>query len=186
MINTGSVKDRQYDYFVASLLLSNQKSWIADIPSWWSYVAIISGFTLLFSEINSLFLPSLLPGFTTVALVLSLYICILGAPRPFTNIDNISQILAIMQSNNIPLANIGTHEEQFEFIGRLSNSIERIEPDKATSWARKHPDGYLVSRISESDYTDKKINSIFSQLYRFKHKLVLISSKNILMMNDLP
>lgn len=169
--------------FLLYVIIANnmdKMSWKADIPVWWSFIAIIAGSVLIYSRNMRLQLPALLPGIMSVAVFISIYICVLTAPRPFTNINNLSRMLASMQDQNIPLASVGAHREQFAFPGRLNQPIEKIEPARVDSWVRAHPDGYLVAMMESSEYNQEKIKSTYSQLYRTKHMLILISSKEVL------
>jgi len=161
----------------------DKKSWIVNIPVWWSYIAIIAGFVLIYTRNIRLQFPALLPGVMSVVVFISLYICVLIAPRPFTNINNLSRILASMQVQNIPLGSVGAHREQFAFPGRLKHPIKKVQPGRVVSWARDHPDGYLVAMIKESEYNLEIIKSTYSQPYRLKHRLILIGSKEVLNSN---
>ena len=159
---------------------TQQVNWIFEIPAWWSLVAIFAGLLLVVMRKTFHKYPVVMPAMVTLIFMFSIYICVLLAPRPFTSIDYLGHVLARLQKNNFPLANIGTHREQFEFAGRLNKPLDKIEPADIESWALNHPEGYLVAKIKASDGLDKNMKIIYKQPYRFKHMLLLISSKDIL------
>lgn len=169
--------------FLVYILFANKpdhKSWIIDIPLWWTFIAIFIGLILIFYKGKLTQLPVFLPGIMTIILLFSLYICVLIAPRPFTDIDNFSKILSSLQKQNIPLGNIGTNREQFEFPGRLKIPLDKVNTRDIKNWAEQHPNGFLIAKIKESEYNKNKINVFYLQPYRFKHMLILISSEDIL------
>lgn len=155
-----------------------QINWIFEIPAWWSLVAIFAGLILV---VDKTYYKSrvVLPAITTLTTMFAIYICTLLAPRPFTGVNELGHILARLQEQNVPLVNIGSHREQFEFAGRLKRPLDKIEVDEIESWASAHPDGYLVAKVRASDHPDKKMKLIYKQPYRFRHMLILVSSKEI-------
>lgn len=162
------------------LASSNNKSWVLNVPVFWTFITLISGFILLFFRKMILKFPVFLPATLTICVMFSIYTCVLLAPRPFTNLKPFSQKLATLQSQNIPLGNIGTHREQFEFMGRLKTSIDKVDSRNVKEWARMHPDGFLIAKIKESELKHKEIEYYYSQPYRFTHVLLLISSKDVI------
>ena len=166
-------------YKLINVYLQND-FWISGISSMWALIAVIGGMLLFFDYKTDNVHPALLPGITSLVITFSLYICILLAPRPYTNLDKMGHILAQFQKNNFPIANIGTHREQFEFVGRLKRPLDKVNAVDIEQWAINHPEGYLVAKIRESDNPDTKLNIIYEQPYRFRHKLILFNSKEIL------
>ena len=156
-----------------------QANWIFEIPAWWSLVAIFAGLILVVDKIYYKS-PVVLPAMTTLVTMFSIYICTLLAPRPFTGVDQLGHILARLQEQDIPLVNIGSHREQFEFAGRLKRTMDKIESNEIEHWAQDHPDGYIVTKIRESDNQYRKMKLSYEQPYRFRHMLILVSSKEIL------
>lgn len=153
--------------------------WIYEIPPWWLLVTFFSGLMLYTGKIR-LENPVALTAIATLATIFAFYVCTLLATRPFTGIDHMAHIIADLQDKNIPVAHIGSHREQFEFNGRLKKPLEKVERDTVKTWARMHPDGYVIARVSESGYPDVQRHIIYKQPYRFRQELILISSEGIL------
>ena len=157
----------------------HQASWIYEMPAWWSPVAIFAGLILVAGKIFYKS-PVVLPAMATLITMFSIYFCVLLGPRPFTDVDHMSHILARLQEKNVPLVNIGSHREQFEFAGRLTRPLDKIEINEIRTWALEHPDGYIVARVRETDSQYEKMKTIYKQPYRFKHMLILVSSSEML------
>ena len=162
---------------------SQNINWISGISVWWSIVAMIIGIfltTIISADQN---VNNKRLAISSFIFIFSLYISVLLAPRPFTSIEKFSHMLASLQDKAVPLANIGTHREQFEFIGKLNKPLDKINIKELKTWVDSHPDGYVVARLKESDLDSEKTNPVYSQPYRFKQILVLISSKDIIKNN---
>ncbi|MGE5240646.1 MAG: ArnT family glycosyltransferase [Bacteroidota bacterium] len=88
---------------------------------------------------------------TVVAGVLLVVFLILGAGSQFDEFyrtDTVGQFLADAQARNLPIAFVGEYQGEFQFAGRLRESLPVIDPAEADSWMMMHPDGLLVSAAS--------------------------------------
>lgn len=155
-----------------------QINWILELPAWWSLVAIVAGLVLVVDRTNFKS-PVVVPAIATLITMFSIYTCTLLAPRPFTGVDQLGHILARLQEHNVPLVNVGSHREQFEFAGRLLRPLDKIEANEIGQWALAHPDGYIITKIREPDNPDKKMQVSYIQPYRFRHLLILVSSRDV-------
>ena len=53
---------------------------------------------------------------------------------------------------------------QFGFYGRLARPLEQLDAATAVSWARRHPEGYLME--TSGDIPGEFAEAVYSQPYR--------------------
>ena len=83
------------------------------------------------------------PALVSAALALTLTLGWPGKSEAF-DLQPTAQELAALQQSEVPLAQLGDSHGQFTFLGRLEQPLRRVSPAWARSWARNHPDGWML------------------------------------------
>ena len=166
-------------YLYRALTHHAHNAWIDQISPLFPVIAIIAGLLVICIKSEDQYHSIKILAFGTLVILYTAYTALLTAPRPFAGIDAFSQMLATLQKNNVPLAHLGSHREQFTFPGRLTRPLDKVTSTGIRQWAAAHPDGYVITLLDKSDL-QKKINTVYSQPYRFRQNLVLITSQDIL------
>lgn len=151
--------------------------WLIEIGDIWPVTSMILGILLVTNQDADAVSNTICIAITTCTVMLCLYASLLAAPRPFTPIDKFAKKLADIQNRNVPLVSNMSHSEQFEYTGRMSHPLEKVDEDNIIAWAQDHPNGYVVDR-----YKSSKFNGTYeiSIPYRFNQVLVLMNSQQFL------
>ncbi len=80
----------------------------------------------------------------SVAAVIIAHIGIVRASLPAYDLRPISRAIARAQQAGLPIAHVGHYDGQYQFLGRLRQPLELIEPNMIVRWANSHPKGRLV------------------------------------------
>lgn len=65
--------------------------------------------------------------------------------RPALDVVPAARVIADAQRAGIPVASLGSDHGMYGFTGRLRRPVERIPPEDALAWARRHPQGLLTT-----------------------------------------
>ena len=70
-----------------------------------------------------------------------------------------------LQEKHTPLAHVGKYAGQYQFVGRLSQDIDVVEPEALRQWFELHPQGRVVTYFS-SNLAISEIHPDYKQDYR--------------------
>ncbi len=148
--------------------------WLLEIPDIWAIVSIILGMLVIINSEYKGVKETAIIGLSTCILMICIFASMLYAPRPFTRIDDFAVKIAELQNQGLPVASNMSHSEQFEYLGRLSRPLEKLSANSIITWAKNHPNGYIVDR-----YNLNRFNGSYEILlpYRFNQVLVLLNSQ---------
>ena len=84
----------------------------------------------------------------STATVLTMIALHLGIMRPAAaayDLGPAARVIARLQAEGRPVANVGRYHAEFQFLGRLREPVAEIPSSDARRWAASHPDGALVT-----------------------------------------
>lgn len=76
----------------------------------------------------------------------------------------ISAYLGKLEQSGVALGNVGDYHGQYNFIGRLKRSPEKLEEKQVMAWFQRHPQGRIVIYLDNFDLGN--IQPEYTQLYR--------------------
>ncbi len=131
-------------------------------PAWPGVVLLASAFGLFLSARYPVWrLPSIaLLGAIFLAVM---QVSVLGSLGRIYEVQPIAQKIRALQDRGVPVANEGTYHAQFQFHGRLEQSIAQLTRNEIPGWIEKHPDGVVVMYVKQKD---AGVQVLFSQPYR--------------------
>ena len=109
---------------------------------------------------------------SSAVLMMLLHLVVVPIMRPAYDLTVISQRLADLQLQDVPVAHLGKYHGQFHFLGRLEKPVEALPFDhnEIRGWLEENPQGYLV--MYDRHLALEIPESVFNQPYR-SGKLVL-------------
>lgn len=142
------------------------------LPAW---VAAISPITAL--AVASCALIALLPmrsieGQTrllagaAIAVVAVLLIGIGQHAAPYYDLSGAARFVAAAQARHEPVAHVGKYHDRFQFLGRLTQPVTVIGSAQVLTWARAHPQGYVVAYFKHRLNTAAAAAPLYVQPYR--------------------
>lgn len=125
--------------------------WMLHIPAWSGITLILCGGILLMWKTATIERELWL--FTSVAMML---ICIFHFAIIHTagiayDVRPISAKIKALQDAGVPLLNHGKYHGQFQFAGRLSQTIEATRSGQFAAWFDAHPGGRVIFYIEPGD-----------------------------------
>jgi 4-amino-4-deoxy-L-arabinose transferase-like glycosyltransferase len=103
---------------------------------------------------------------SSAVLLILLHLVVVPMMRPAYDLTAISQRLADLQSQDVPVAHLGKYHGQFHFLGRLKKAIAALpfDQNELRVWLEQNPHGYLV--MYDRHLALELPESVFSQPYR--------------------
>jgi len=134
-------------WIVAPRLLAAPSSawWLERLNPGWGIAigALALAWWLLARQATNRLVPWL--AGLSVALALLVNGGLVRIAAPAYDPRQIATRIARLQASGAPIANVGKYHDQFQFYGRLTRPLEVVSAADARAWARRHPDGWLVS-----------------------------------------
>lgn len=121
--------------------------WVADLvhePRWLAWPILAAGLALLVGARRPTRLVLQLGAAALVAGGAA-YALFLHAFWPRYDLAPAAAVIAQAQAAGHPVANIGTYEAEYQYLGRLMQPLAELHEDAAVArWAQAHPDGVIV------------------------------------------
>lgn len=121
--------------------------WLADLvhePRWMAWPILAAGLALLVGArrptrfVLQLGAAALVAGGAAYALFLHAF-------WPRYDLAPAAAVIAQAQAGGHPVANIGTYEAEYQYLGRLTRPLAELHADAAVArWTHEHPDGVIV------------------------------------------
>lgn len=128
---------------------SERAEWTEHLQPWWGAAfAALAGLSLL-ARYDSPVGMVRATALAAVLVIIGLHISVLKIAQPAYDLSGFSQRLAELEQAGHPIAHVHKYHGQFHFLGRLQRPFEIISGRTAYSWARAHPNGYLVLYYSD-------------------------------------
>lgn len=160
-------------YFAAAELPGALKIWGA-LP-WWPGVLLMlaAGAAMWLGKTQNWRVPVL--AVLSALLFALVQFCISpGAGRSY-DMHPMAMAIQRLQSQGVPVANLGKYHAQFQFIGRLEQPLAELDLSDLYDWLKNNPQGAVVVYISRRQALPE---SIMSQPYRGE-TAVLLSADQI-------
>lgn len=174
-LHTGE-KQRRFDFSVWMLLIigvvlvslqalipEDSAPWTRQISPFWGIALIVSGIALLMCSTGLLKNSVIRIATASSLVVICAHFALMGAAEAAYDLRSISQRIKQLQDAGHDIAYVGKYHGQFNFLGRLSRPIVKLNPVGARIWAEKHPTGYLV--MNDTRGLDSR-QVIYQQDYR--------------------
>jgi 4-amino-4-deoxy-L-arabinose transferase-like glycosyltransferase len=137
---------------IGAASLAARQARLPGLPAWtgeitpWSGPALMIGAALLLAPppTSSRREVGLLAVGTWVVLLV-LHLGVLRPAGPAYDVRGLAERLRAAQEAGRAVAHVGNYEGQYQFVGRLREPLEEIEPSAVGDWARRHADGVLVT-----------------------------------------
>jgi serine beta-lactamase-like protein LACTB, mitochondrial len=107
----------------------------------------------------------------------------IAMPRmvPPMDLRELSNKLSDLEQQGHPLLHVGKYYGQFNFLGRLRQTLVAANPERVLAWASEHPDGYIVlsQRVDRNRYLwrdDILATAVHRQPYRSQEIALLPAS----------
>jgi 4-amino-4-deoxy-L-arabinose transferase-like glycosyltransferase len=138
------------------LAIADAAAWIERMPAQAAYLAGAAlaaiGIGVAASRRRMLATRVAVLSAASCATVLVLAWGIVRASSGAYDVRPLSAYLAGLEARGFPLAVPASYQGEFNFYGRLRSRVHRIAAAEAESWARAHPDGYLVAFYSGANW----------------------------------
>lgn len=119
--------------------------WFVNIPFWAGLLLILGAWWLMLTAKNETlhyaWRATLLSGLA----VSVLYVGVIHHAGTAYDIRPISRALKILQTQGVPLANVGKYPGQYNFIGRLTHSPDVVSESDLPHWFETHPNGRAIA-----------------------------------------
>lgn len=89
---------------------------------------------------------------------------------PGYDVRPIAQRIKQLQSQNVPVANMGRYHAQYQFAGRLEKPLAELNSSEIPAWLDKNPNGVVVMYVGRDDAQPE---ALFSQRYRGEMALLM-------------
>jgi 4-amino-4-deoxy-L-arabinose transferase-like glycosyltransferase len=122
----------------------DESAWLEQLSPLWGVVLSGLGVALLSRPPRTLSGGVLGLLMSSVAMVIIVHLGIIRVAMPAYDLRPISEAIARAQQAGLPIAHVGKYNGQFQFLGRLRQPLDLIEPESIESWANSHPDGRIV------------------------------------------
>ncbi|MCK5876418.1 MAG: glycosyltransferase family 39 protein [Candidatus Marithrix sp.] len=150
------------------LSITRLPSWVANIPLPVSIALVVLGGILLGRQSDKFKQRLLALSTVTVLVSLIVPLTILQAGGQAYDLREISEKINILQQDNITLAHFGNYHGQYNFLGRLQESLPVVDEYDICPWLTKHPDSKLIVYFGRG-YEDLMQHADYVQDYRSKH-----------------
>jgi 4-amino-4-deoxy-L-arabinose transferase-like glycosyltransferase len=139
--------------------------WVADIEPWSDAVLFALGTWLFVDRARTPAARAATLAATTVVLLAVAHLAVFAAARPYYDVRPSSAVLRAVEEQGRPIAHINDYEGQFHFLGRLTKPIAEIAAFEAEDWARRHPDGVIIT-YRRDDPATFGAAPLFRQVFR--------------------
>jgi 4-amino-4-deoxy-L-arabinose transferase-like glycosyltransferase len=119
-------------------------SWVADLPPAAGSVIAALGIVILLVGPRSTLASLRIVAACSVAAIVVMLAVVGRSAAPLYDVSRVAHLLGRLEGEGHPLAHAGKYRGEYQFAGRLKNSLEVIEPDDVDRWFLRHPDGYVV------------------------------------------
>lgn len=127
--------------------LQRLPTWTALAPLGWAGLALYGRRQSLARQSGRLALGSVVNG----ALLMAAVFPVLEASQDLTPI---ARYVGVAQGQGRPVLYVGNYQGEFGFLGRLTQPVEGLAPDRVLPWLAAHPDGLVVVRDKRIDRAD--------------------------------
>ena len=172
---------RKWDSWLISLALILAGAILVYLPSrmhshqvalWFGELSIWTGFLLALLAIVPFIWRGKLGAevwkmtlISAAAVCVSLYWAIIHSSGFAYDMRPAAYYLKNLQEKHTPLAHVGKYAGQYQFVGRLSQDIDVVEPEALRQWFELHPQGRVVTYFS-SNLAISEIHPDYKQAYR--------------------
>jgi 4-amino-4-deoxy-L-arabinose transferase-like glycosyltransferase len=147
----------------------DRPAWISTIhPVWGGLLVVMAIATAWLRPVRIARYPLLLT-LLSVGMVTVLQLGILPAAAPAYDLRAISRLIAQAQAEGREVAVADPYHGQFGFYGRLVRPLEQLDDATVQAWAKRHPQGYLVSIVKRPD---QFADAVYTQPYRSKYLII--------------
>jgi hypothetical protein len=101
----------------------------------------------------------------TVALAVGIYLRTPAAAGQ--DIAPIATRLKALELAAVPVAHVGTYQDQYHFVGRLERPLTVLRWEDVPAWVKAHPEGRLVVYFRDSSFERVRMDHL--QRYRGHH-----------------
>ncbi|MDD5388621.1 MAG: glycosyltransferase family 39 protein [Gallionellaceae bacterium] len=103
---------------------------------------------------------------TSLMAMMLVYLLLIRPLSPAYDVRPISRVIAVLQTQGRPIANVGEYHAQFQFAGRLRQPLRELRQGQESSdWLKANPDGVVVLYFPmKTDLT--AYHPLFTQAYR--------------------
>lgn len=139
-------------------------AWVATISPRTALLVVVFALTSLLPMGNVEKQTRLLAG-AAIALIAVLLIGIGRAAAPYYDLSGAARRIAAIQAHGAPVAHVGKYHNRFQFLGRLTRPITVLGSPEVLSWAKAHPDGYVVAYFEHRPDTTGAVTPHYTQPY---------------------
>lgn len=146
-----------------ALIPEDSASWAQQISPYWGIALCVSGIALAMWSKGLLQSSVIRIATASTLVIVCTHFALMGAAGEAYDLRSISQRIKQLQDAGHDIAYVGKYHGQFNFLGRLSHPVLKLNPMGARIWAQKHPTGYLV--MNDTKGLDSQ-QMIYQQDYR--------------------
>ena len=119
--------------------------WAGQIPVWPIVIlALAAPLLLIFSRRETRTQLRAL-GFATLGAAAVVVAGVVPAFVPYGDPGPAARELAALQARGVPLAHLGKYHGTYNFVGRLHQPMEILDPPEVAGWLAAHPDGRIMT-----------------------------------------
>lgn len=125
--------------------------WMLHIPVWSSIALILCGGILLIWKTATMEGELWLFASACMVVIFILHFAVIYTAGLAYDVRPISRKIKALQDSGVPLVNHGKYYGQFQFAGRLLNTVEAMHADQFAAWFDAHPGGRIIFYIEPGD-----------------------------------
>jgi len=119
--------------------------WAGTLPFWpVALLACVAPMLLVFGKMEALKQMRAL-SFAVLAGAAVLSAGLLPGFVPYVDPGPVARELAALQARKVPLAHLGKYHAVYNFVGRLREPIEILDPGEVRGWVAAHPEGRVLT-----------------------------------------
>ena len=141
----------------------------------WGLMAIVLGLGLLMRGRATVSLRSL--ALSSVAASSIGMLALAQGVGPYLDVSAAAMRIAQAQAAGTPIAHLGWHHGLFEFAGRLTQPLEKVDYANLRTWCVAHPDGEIVTIYTKYPITAK---AELELPYRLGHRIIFWRAADLL------
>lgn len=138
--------------------------WVSSVhPAWGGLLCLLAIATVWLRPIRPARYP-LLMALLSMCVLLVAQLGVFPVAAPAYDLRVASRLIAQAQAEGREVAAVSRYHGQFGFYGRLARPLEQLHAATAASWAKRHPEGYLME--TSGDMPGEFAEAVYSQPYR--------------------
>ncbi len=162
--------------------------WWQDRPDWaegiepaWGALPLLAGMALLVIRTERLFHAVRILTLVSVLVVIALHLVLKGPLNHSYDLTPVAEALKELQTQGAPIVHESKYAGEYHFLARLKQPLKVLRRKNLETWARQHPDGYILYYFSSRQ--KERIPAASLLVHRYRGDYVAIIPSEVYLQN---